>query len=364
MGDTGALGGAAIYAASNVFSWAKAVAIPGLQALANIKILDKQNDYYEKSLKTGRQQIDVAVTNYVNGVEGLLPDYDAAFPDIPEAAEYIPPDPAWLQEDTVRNNYNNLCETDDYIQAVNRLHEQNDIIRAVAMDPRYLVNIDMQSIQIQDLLMGRLPIGDIVEILGDCAERAALTGRIGNTRKLVARDLGISKLRMQATGREELRQSMAMFNRDISPINRQMNLMSMARTPSENIALALTTSQLIQNSLQNKNNTLAQKDPVLMAKLQTRLERLVFKLQMEASKGSMTNTHVPNYAAILKPQIDAIFSKIGGDVGEGIPSASNNNFFGQPPQQAGSYVASKGSKDVITTSTRDTGSKSSISDYY
>lgn len=349
MSGIGDAAGAAIYAAVNIFSWGQALLVPGLQAVANIKILDKQNDLYEKSLKTGRQQIDIAVTNYANGVESLLPDYDAAFPDVPEAAEYIPPDPAWLQETTIRNNYNSLCQTDDYIEAMNRLHEQNDLIRAVAFDPRFLVNIDIQSITIQDLLMGRSPVGDVIEIVSDCAERAALTGRIGNTGKTLARDLGISKLRMQALGRQELRESMAMFNRDVSPISRQMNLMSMATTPAENIALALTTSQLIQNSLQNKNNTLAQKDPVLLAKLQTRLERLVFKLQMEASKGSMTNTHVPNYAAILKPQIDAVFNKIAGAVGDTIP-APVTNFFGRPQEQAGSYGFGRGTTNSAKSS--------------
>jgi len=340
MGDVGAAAGAAIFAASNIFSWGQALLVPALQAAANIKILDKQNDMYNDSLKTGRAMIDVAVNNYVNGVESLLPSYASVFPDIPDVAEYVPVDPAWQQEATIRNNYYSLCKTDEYIRAVNHLHRQHDLVRAVALDPRFLANLDIASVTIQDLMTGKLPIGDLMETFTDCAERAAATGRIGNVKLTLARDIGLSKLRAQAFGRREWRDHLSSLNQDVSPIGRQVNVMSMATSPAENIALALTQTQLIQNSLQNKNNALAQKDPYLLAQLQTRLERLVFKLQLEASKGNMINTHVPNYAAILKPQIDAVFDKIGTGVGAGLPSASSNNFYGPPPNQSGSYVAS------------------------
>lgn len=359
MGDVGAASAAAVFAASNIFSWGQALAVPALQAAANIKILDRQFDQHSRVFREARQMIDVAVNDYVNGVESLLPDYRAALPDIPEAAEYVPVDPALVQEDTIRSNYGSACKSDEYIQAVNRLHEQNDMIRSVAFDPRFLVNMDIASLSIQDLMRGKLPVSDLMEITTDCAERAAMTGRIGNTRKTLARDLGISSLRAQAFGRQEMREHMSMINRDISSTSRQGSIMSMAVTPAERIGLALTQAQLVQNSLQNKNNTLAQKDPYLFAQLQTRLERLVFKLQFEASKANLTNTSIPNYAAILQPQIQEVADRIGTHVGAGIPSATNNNFFGQPPQQAGSYVASTPSAKSSINSTRQTSERTS-----
>ena len=100
---------------------------------------------------------------------------------------------------------------------------------------------------------------------------------------------------------------------------------------AQRVGLALTQAQLIQNSLQNKNNQLAQKDPHLMAELRVKMDRLLLKLQHEANKGTLVNQFVPNYAAILQPQIQSIAQAIGDPIG----AASQTGFYGPPGVQSG-----------------------------
>ncbi len=352
-GDAGSIGAAAIFAASNIFSWTQSLLVPGIQAIANIKLMDKQKDQYESIVAAQRQLLGIAVQNYIAGIDSLLPLYEQAFPEVPEAAEYVPIDACCIQRATIECNIDTTGRSNEFVQAVNRFHEQNDIIRAIVLDPRFLVSADLASLSVQDLLRGRLPIGDVVEILTDNAEQAALYGRIGNTRKSTARDLGISKVRAQAAGRDEFHKNLASMAQSVSPLSRQVSIESMLQTPQQRIALALQQAQLIQNSLQNLNNRNAQKSPYLMAQLQTKLDRTVLKLQFEAQKGLLQNTFVPNYAAALQPAIRSITQAIG----ESIPPVNSTHFFGQPGQQEGTFSYPNGSIPKAIRVDQETGER-------
>jgi hypothetical protein len=330
-GDTGAIGSAAIFAASNIFSWGEALLVPGIQATANLLLMERQKDDYDDIVRDQRALVGIAVNNYITGVDSLLPDIEAAYPDVPEVAEYVPIDACCMQRATIECNISTTGRADVYARQVNRLHEQNDVIRSIVFDPRFLENMDVTSLTISDLLRGRSPVGDVVEVLTDNAEQAALTGRIGNTRRTTARDLGLSKLRAQAAGRRELHDHQASINRDVSPISRQVDIREMMQTPAQRIALALTQAQLLQNSLQNVYTAAAQKDPYLMGQLRLKLDRLLLKLQHEANKATLVNQFVPNYAAILQPQIQRIAQAIGDPIG----AASNTGYFGDPAIQSG-----------------------------
>ncbi len=301
---------AAIYSTSNQFSWAQALLVPGVQAAANILLLNKQKDHYDSISATQRSLIDVAVTNYFNCIESLLPSFADAYPDVPQAAEYVPVDPCAEQGALIECNIGHIKRSADWADCINRYHEQSDITRAVVLDPRWLASADLYSVSMLDLLRGKLPVGDVVDVLTDSAEAACLTGRVGGCRSLVARDLGLSRLRAQAAGREELRRQAAWME-SISPVRRHADIRELMQTPEQRIGLALTQAQLIQNSLQNLYNRNAQKPPHRMAELQMRLERCINRLQHEAAKGSLVNTFVPNYAAILQPQIQAVASELG-----------------------------------------------------
>lgn len=331
MGSYDASAAAAVYAGSNVFSWAQALLVPGVQAAANILLMEQQKSDYEDIVATQRSFLDAAVSQYISGIDALIPLFDDAYPEVPQAAEYVPIDACCIQRATIECNIANTSRADVYARSVSRLHEQSDIVRAIVFDPRFLVNMDLVSVQISDLLRGRLPVGDIIEITGDNAELAAMTGRIGGTRRTTVRDLGLGKLRAQAMGRAEFQKHHEFIGRSISPLSRQTDIREMMQTPAQRIALALQQAQLIQNSLQNLYNQQAQKDPHLMAELQTKIQKVITKLQFQANKATLVNTYVPNYSAILQPMVQSVAQAIGDPIG----AAAGVGYYGPPPSQSG-----------------------------
>lgn len=338
---------AALYVASNIYSWSQARKMPDRQAAANNKVLTLQKQQYDALTKEQRAILSAAINNYMTEINTLLDsgDFEAAFPDVPEAAEYVPVDACCIQGSTIECNISHSQRADDYVQNINRLHEQNDLVHALAGDPRFLVTLDIQSKSINDLSRGVLPVGDVVEVLSDNAEQAALTGRIGNTRKTTARDLGISKLRAQAAGRAEFREAAAWFNTSISSIQRQLSIQTMMMSPQERVQLALHQSQLIQQSLQNKNNALAQKAPHLMAKLETKLQQIITRLQAKSSEALLVNTHLPNPAlTVPAPRMDNI-TGIVGSIGQAIQAAQQSHFYGEKGGTQGGYQVNYGASN-------------------
>lgn len=327
---------AGIYLISNAFSWSQARQMPEDQANANKKVLELQKAHYDQISDKQRAILSSAVDSYLTSINTLLDgeDFEDAFPDIPEAAEYVPVDACCVQRSTIECNISHADRADAYVRYVNRLNEQNDLKHILSMDPRFMVTLDIQSQAVQDLTRGLLPVGDVLEVVSDAAERASMYGRIGNTRKITARDLGISKLRAQAAGRKEFRESTAWANSTVSPVQRQHEIGEMMQTPQQRIALALHQSQLIQQSLQNKNNTLAQKDPYLMAELQTKIQSYITRLQSKSSEALLMNTHVPNYASTVVPNTNNTSGLVGA-IGQGVSAAASSHFFGPPATQQG-----------------------------
>jgi hypothetical protein len=346
----GSAASAALFVASNIYSWSEARKMPGRQADANRKVLELQKQQHDEITQNQRNILNSAIDQYFVSVETLLNDgtFENAFPDVPEAAEYVPVDACCLQLSTIECNIGATNRADDYVRYINRLHEQNDLAHALSMDPRFLVTLDIQSQSIQDLTRGILPVGDVIEIVGDAAEQASMYGRIGNTRKLVARDLGVSKLRAQAAGRKEFREATAWANTSVSPQARQGDIRSMMLSPQERVQLALHQSQLIQQSLQNKNNTLAQKEPYLMAKLQTKIQEYITRLQSKASEALLVNTHVPNFAATIYPKMDNVSGLVGG-IGQAVSNANVSHFFGGPSSSQDGYRGNNSTYDVAST---------------
>lgn len=338
MSSFGEAGAAALYVASNVFSWTQAIQMPKLQAEANKEVLRLQKEHYDAINAEQRRLLDDAINTYLNSTNGLLDGYDfeEALPDVPEAAEYVPVDVCCEQLATIECNISHTDRADAYISYVNRLHERNDFRHALAACPDFLVNLDIANKSIQDMMRGILPVGDVVEVMSDVAEQASLTGRIGSVKRTTARDLGISKLRIMTAGRKEFRESVAWANSAVSPLQRQHDLTEMMQKPGERIGYALMQAQLIQNSLQNKNNALAQKAPHLLAELQTRLQQQITVLQQMSSKALLMNTHVPNYAAVVFPKLSNTAQLLGG-IGSAIQNANSSWFFGAPSDAQEGY---------------------------
>lgn len=350
---------AALYVASNIYSWSEARKMPDRQAEANKKVLVLQKQQYDGISAEMRGILNIAIDTYLSEINTLLNgnDFEKAFPSIPQVAEFVPVDACCIQASTIACNVSNADSASNYVKYVNRLNEQNDLVHILSMDPRFLVTLDIQSKSIQDLARGILPIGDVVEILSDNAEMASLTGRIGNTRKTTARDLGISKLRAQAVGRKEFREATTWANSSVSPMQRQHEAGEMMQSVEQRINLALQQSQLIQQSLQNKNNALAQKEPYLLAELQTKIQNNITRLQAKSSEALLVNTHVPNFAATIMPKVDNM-SGLVGSIGDGIKAAQTSHYFGRTNEAQDGY---SGSNNTGSSGYRNRGdSKSGI----
>ncbi len=346
----GTAASAAAYVASNIFSWSEARKMPGRQADANKEVLEKQKDHYDNITKKQRDLLGAAISAYTGDMNLLLDNgsFKAALPSVPQAAEYVPVDACCMQGSTIECNISHIERAKAYTEYVNRQHEQNDLLHALSFDPGFLTNLDIVNKSFQDMMRGILDVGDVVEIVGDQAEMAALNGRIGNTRRTTARDLGISKHRVKVAGREEFRRHTTFINGVVSSQSRQHDITEMMQSPGARIQLALAQSQLIQNSLQNKNNALAQKEPWRLAELQLRMNRNITRLQAKSSQALLTNNFVPNYASTVVPKTDNISGLVGA-VGSAIQNANSSGFFGPPSMSQDGYRGQPNGGDVYTS---------------
>ena len=282
--------------------------MPGFQAAATIRILRHQKKQYEEVAEKRIELMEEAVDNYCTAMDACIASgmFRDGFGKVPRAILFQPVN---IDSESVATINGNLRRMPDYqrqLEAVNCINTKADITRMIALDPMYLSNIQMQSVQIKDLLAGKLPIDEVVEIMTDVAEQACFMGRIGCVSANLARNLGISRIRAQASGREAFERHTNQLNRDVSPISRQANIMDFLQTAPQRIALALTQAQLIQQSLQNAANADAAGDPTVYAELQVKLQKINMALGVESNRGNMVNQFVPNYAAILQPQIQSL----------------------------------------------------------
>jgi hypothetical protein len=335
MGDSvsfDATAAAAIYTVENTSSWAKNFLLAGAQTAANITLLEKQRTQYEDISQDRIRIINHAVSNYHTRLQSVIRSMKEAYPDNPQAEAYIPVNPCDEQEDQIECNLGTTTRANEWATLVSRYQAQSDFTRMVVLDPRWYVNIDMYSITLGDLLRGEFPVGDLMEVMTGSAEASLATGRVGGSQRMGRRNVATARLRLQAAGRAELRRQAALMG-SVSPIKRMASPDEMMQTPQQRIALALTQAQLIQNSMQNWFNRNAQKPPYRLARLNLKMEKAVNVLQMQVSRANLTNTFVPNYAAILAPQINALTSTVPTN----IPRPFNPSTAGTDPQVGGGY---------------------------
>ena len=292
---------------SGTFNSGVQLLVPALQAAATLTVLSKQKDLYDDIADERISLIDNAVRSYVSAMEALITTglTREAFGTIPEAIEYEPVDNREALYAAINENLANVPAAERQIAAVNRLNERNDIVRMTAFSPEYLHLAHSNSSKIRDLMNGKLPIDEVVNVMTDEAEQAAFTGRVGNTHRRTHRSLGLSRLGMQRAGRREMEAAIGSAQR-VSPIERQQSIQDMLGTPAQRVGLALTQAQLIQNSLQNVANAEAAGDPTKLGDLLIKLAKITAKLTQEAQRGNLVNQFVPNYAGLLMPQINSI----------------------------------------------------------
>lgn len=313
-GAAGTVAAATIYTTGRsidtALSWVQSLAVLAAQGIILKSLLDRQKGHYDDITNRQIGLVDTALNNYTLDLHNnLLPTFQAAFPDVPQAAQYVPVNTQAVVFDQMVENLANMSKTEEYTVRVNTLHRYNYIARLALLSPGFMQNITVAAYQIRDLLNGTMSTGDVVEIISDQAEQDALMGRIGATQKTTHRNLGISRMRAQAAGRRELAENVRMLNQDVSPINLETTIHEQMIDPKNRLALALTETERIQQSLQNVFNTAAQKPPYLLAQLQAKLSAIIAKLTYEANKGNMVNQFVPNYAAVFGPMMQSFFGQ-------------------------------------------------------
>jgi hypothetical protein len=311
--------------------------LPWAQARANVELLEKMEERYNDISDDRKQVIQASLTRYLNAFENLVPRFQGAYPEVPQAAEYVPIDPCAELGKTINCSIARINAGQTWAKVVGRLNAQSDLTRIVMLDPRWLANLEAFSRSTAADLRGELPTDDLIETLTDSAEAALATGRTGHSGAFTRQSIASRRLARQAAGRDSMRRTAGIIE-NLSPSSRQASPQELLLSPQQNINLALTQAQLIQNSLQNKFNRDAQKPPFKMAALQLRLERIVNRLQFQASKANMTNTFVPNYAAILQPQIQALTSMVS----DALPTPTVNQSVADSPSVGGNYLGLNG----------------------
>ncbi len=192
-------------AVDTALSWAQAAAIAGIQATVMYSLLDKQKGHYDAISHKQLQYVEAAINQYILDLNNnIIPLFADAYPEVPKAAEFEAPDPTLIQYQQMVDNIANATKTDEYVRLTNGFHRQGYEARAEMLSPGFMVSLRKASVQIGELIDGRLPQGDLVELLTDIQEQACLTGRVGAVRKTTIRKLGLTQLRVQQLGRDEL----------------------------------------------------------------------------------------------------------------------------------------------------------------
>lgn len=301
--------------ATNVLSWVKSAAIVAVQAALLKKMLDKQKDAYDDIAHKQRQYVEQALNDYILEINNfLIPTFADAYPDVPVAAPYVPVDPAIETFNQMVSNIGNLPKVDEYVKNANYLLRTDYAVRMEFFSRNFWINVRTIDTTLRDMIHGKMPGSDLMEILTDTAEQAALTGRIGAVAKTTGRNLGISQLRMRLAGQEAYHKHLEGMNRNVSPIEKNITLDEQMLNPVARMTMALQQAQLIQNSLQNINNTAAQKPPFRLAVLQTKIQTAIARLTYDANKGNMVNQFVPNYAAVLGPAMNNVFDALNKQI--------------------------------------------------
>lgn len=315
----------------NKFSWVQHLLVPGLQAAANILLLNKQKEQYDEIEEERIGHIDAAVTRWCECMDEILADIKNATDDVPKPAIYQAVSPSGEQWQTVSDNLQIAQASREYICYLNKTHREQEIIRAVALNPKYHEMNELTWCSIHDLMRGIIPKGLTVETLTRSKEKAVKNGRYGRSARQTARDLGFIDYRLQKAARAEQREERASMNRDVSPIAKLADVREMMVTPQQRITFGIQQAQLIQNSDQNAYNACARKAPYLMQKVQIMMQKCQQEMTLLAGKAGLVNSNVIDYASVLNNQVRTITQGIGNAV-SGINIGNPTNTAPTPAQ--------------------------------
>lgn len=185
--------------------------------------------------------------------------------ETPEAALYQPVDYGDVQQQTLLGDYNNLDAMGWVSSKANNLLSQQDMRRAGKFIPGFKSIMQTQAANTADLVNGRLPYDDVLQIAGNSNQLANAMGTPGTGAPGTLRDLGLSQLSGIQAG-QGLLQGMVGIAEQVSPVARYSRPQDFLLTPSQTIPWEIEQQQLIQQSTQNANNLEAGVSPTQLAR--------------------------------------------------------------------------------------------------
>lgn len=294
---------------TNALAWAESLVAIGIQVAAMKWMLDKQKRSYDEISNKQIKYLEDAVDHFMLMVNTeLIPAIPGAFPEVPQAAEYVPVNVDDITFQTFTADLNATRQGALMIDALNTTVRNNYRARLFLLSPTILGALAREADQINSLLDGCADNSDIMEIFTDVNDNALATGRIGNMAGMTAAALGATRMRLQAAGREALHRHLQGLNVNVSPISAEARLSEYFSKPENKVGFAIQQGQLIQNSMQNLFNTMAQKPPARKAVITAKMQAAMAKLQLEANRGNLVNHYVPNYAGIFGPAMQSFMS--------------------------------------------------------
>lgn len=309
----GTTAAAGIYTAGRVSTNIATVVRSAITAAAQIRatkwMIDRQEEMWDHVAHKQINCVEVALNEFIRGVDVLLPTFKDAYPEVPVAARYVAVDPQVEQYNAMVSNIINVPKSAEYMIAANHWHRLNFQARAELLSPGFTIHFATYMGQIGTLLAGQLPVDEAVGVTTSVAENAAMLGKVGNTRMLTSKALGIRRLQIQSLGRDELSRRVDLMQK-LSPVEVETTLDDMMIKPERRLQIALEQAQILQNDLQNVNNAIAQKRPHLMAELQTKLQLATARLQFNANKANMQNQFVPNISAVFGPAVNSLMKSV------------------------------------------------------
>lgn len=183
---------------------------------------------------------------------------------VPEAALYQPVDYGEVQQRTLLDDYNNLDAMGWVSGKANNILAQQDMRRAEKFIPGFKQVLRTQAGNVNDLVNGRLPYDDVLQIAGNANQLAGAFGTPGTGAPGTLRDLGLSQLQGIQSG-QGLLQGMVGIAEQVSPISRYSRPQDFLLYPSQTVPWEIEQQQLIQQSQQNANNLAAGISPTQLA---------------------------------------------------------------------------------------------------
>lgn len=297
---------------------------------------DPQNTWVAIAVGVGGAAISAGTSMYASSQKkkALGTAANANWGEKPKAAEYKPVDFNQEQLNSIYQNLTSLGKGNgDLMRQSNEYIDTDAMKRAGRFIPGYRQNIKTLGHATGDLVSGRLPYDDVLNIVGDRANLTGAMGIPGTDGPATMRDLGLSRLDAIKTG-SGLMQNMVQMAETINPMSRRMRPQDNMVSPLDRIRLTMEQNQLIQQSDQNRNNIEAGISPSQQARNQ-------IQLAQAGSAGADT--------AAIGSAIGGIVSSVGGGLGKS--SAGGNGMDSQgfytSPSSAYSAYSSPGYAPTI-----------------